>query len=154
MTKHQFVMENRFTFKIESLLYGIENPKGAVKQVIFAQKVAKYEGMKFFNCLARLTFDNSTINRAFPNAVPTDETLLIGHQGARDTVLHLCIRAGQSTLRVATAYLQSNEVTIHSEYKNAMLLRKLSNVEISQIFSNIWDDIELIQPIPRHHSDD
>lgn len=143
-------MKNKLSFKIESLLYGIENPRGGIEQVLFAQKVAKHEGMDFFDCLARLTFDNIKINKAFPGGTPTDETLVIGHQRGNGTVIHLCVRAGQSTLKIATAYLPSKEVIVHNEYNTAILQGKLSVVEINGIFNHIWKNMEQIQPRARH----
>lgn len=142
-------MKKKFSFKIETLLFGIENPKGAIEQVLFAKKVATHEGIAFFNRLACLTFTDPTINKAFSGGVPMDETLLIGYEGWSDAILHLCIKSGQSILKVATGCLLSQEVTIHSEYRNAILLCKLSDKEIKEIFTHVWSNLDEIRPNPR-----
>src|SRR5690606_27454482 len=142
-------MKKKFSFKIETLLFGIENPKGAIEQVLFAKTVATHEGIEPFNCLACLTFTDPTINKAFSGGLPMDETLLIGYEGWSDAILHLCIKSGQSTLKVATGYLLSKEDTIHSEYRNDILLRKLSDKEIKEIFTHVWNNLDEIRPNPR-----
>lgn len=139
-------MKSKLSLNIESLLYGIENPKGAINQVLFAKRLAEHEGMRFFNRLARLTFTDPAINKALAGAVPLDETLLVGYEGWNDAELHLCIRSGQSACRIATGYFPNREISIHDEYRHAIILRKLSDKEIQQVFAYIWDNLELIQP--------
>ncbi|MDX3916931.1 MAG: hypothetical protein QHC79_25540 [Pseudosphingobacterium sp.] len=139
-------MKTEFSFNIESLLYGIENPKGPIEQVLFATKMAEHQGMRSFNRLALLTFTDLTINKALPGAIPLDETLLHGYEGRNDTVLHLCIRSGRSALNIATGYFPKRKISIHEEYRHAIILRKLSDTEINRIFSYVWNNLGLIQP--------
>jgi len=146
-------MKTQFSFRIESLLYGIENPKGAIEQVLFAKKVAEHEGLQTFNRLARATFDDPAINKALPGATPLEDTLLLGYEGWNDTVLHLCVRSGKSACKIATGYLIDRKVIVHNEYCHALLLRKLSVIEISEFFDQVWDNLESIQPIPKHLDD-
>ncbi|WP_157844714.1 hypothetical protein [Chryseobacterium sp. Leaf405] len=47
-------MKSTMKFEIESLWFGIKNPKGKIEQVLFAGKMAEYEGMPNCNRLARL----------------------------------------------------------------------------------------------------
>lgn len=143
-------MNDKIIFKFESLLYGVDIFKGAIEQVLFAKKVAEYEGLRSFNRLARVTFGDPAINREMQGAVPLDETLLIGYEGWNDTVLHLCIRSGKSACRIATAYSQNRKVIIHREYRDAFIVRKLTDTELSELFSHAWDNPQTIQPIPKH----
>lgn len=142
-------MKNEFLFDIESLLFGLENPKGAIEQVLFAKRLAEHEGMNSFNRLALITFSDPKINKAVIGAVPLDETLLVGFEGWNDAELHLCIRAGKSTCKIATGHFPSREITIHGDYRQAIIMRKLSDKEINQVFARIWENFELIQPKPR-----
>lgn len=139
-------MKNKFSFSIESLLYGIENPKGPIAQVLFAKKIAEHEGMRSFNFLTRLTFTDPSLNKAFPGAMPLDETLLLGHEGFNDAVMHLYIRSGQRACKMATAYFPTREITVDDQYRHALILRKLSNEEINQVFTYAWNNLELIRP--------
>ena len=139
-------MKKEFSFNVESLLHGIENPKGDITLVLFAKKMAEHEGINFFNRLASITFSNTQINRAFPGAVPLDETLLLGHEGYSDAVLHLCIRSGQSACKIATGYYPKRKISFYDDYRNAIMLRKLSAKEITEIFNYVWDNLEVIQP--------
>lgn len=146
-------MKNKTTFTIESLLYGIDSLKGAITQVLFAQKVAKHEGLQSFNRLARITFNDPAINKAMPGAVKLEETLLIGYESWNDTELHLCMRGGTSTCRIATGSSASREITVHNDYAHAILQGKLSDSEITDIFYTVWDNSELIQPVPKYLED-
>lgn len=143
-------MKNGIFFSIESLLHGIENPQGPIVQVLFAKKVAEHEGIFSFNRLARLTFTDPAINKAFPGGAVLDETLLVGYEGWNDAILHLFIRGGQSTLKIATGEMPGKKVTIHRQYRDAILLGKLSDKQIKEIFSYVWKNLEVIQPIPRY----
>ena len=142
-------MKKKFSFNIESLLYGIENPKGAIVQVMFAKKMADHEGIHSFNRLARVEFGNKKINRAFLGTVAFDETLLLGHEGWNYAVLHLCIRSGQRACKIATAYFPNREIDFQSDYQNAIIQQKLSEKEITEIFNHVWDNMEVIQPHPK-----
>ncbi|WP_353151533.1 hypothetical protein [Chryseobacterium sp.] len=140
-------MKTKFSFKIETLLFGIENPKGAIDKVLFAQKVAQHEGFQF-NRLALITFSDPTVNNALDNADKLNETLLIAKKNWTDMIVHLCVKIGQCTLRIATGCLLSKEVTIHSEYRNTLLLRKLTDEEINRIFSHVWNNMDDVEPDP------
>lgn len=74
-------MKTKVKFSVESLLFGIENPRGNIEQILFARKMAEYEGMKNCNRLAKLSFEDDTINKAFSGAVAMDETLVLGYEG-------------------------------------------------------------------------
>lgn len=139
-------MKPKFLFNIESLLYGIENPKGAIAQVQFAQNLAEHEGMPRFNLLAKVTFDDPAINKALPGAYPMDETLLIGYEGWNECVLHLCIRSGRSTCKIATVHFPNREVSIHEQYRHALILRTLSDSEIKAVFEHAWNNMEAVRP--------
>jgi hypothetical protein len=142
-------MKSTMKFEIESLLFGIENPKGKIEQVLFASKMAEYEGMPDCNRLARLTFDDITVNKAFAGAVTMDETLVLGYEGWNDSMLHLCIRSGISAVRIATGSFPSREIVMYDDYKEAILLNKLSEKQIEEIFNELWNNMDLIQPKPK-----
>lgn len=139
-------MENKFKFGIESLLVGMENPRGPIDQMLFANRFAEHEGWIAFSYLARVTFAEPTINKAFPGGVPLDETLLIANYNREGLEIHLCVRGGRSCLKVASAYLPKKEIIMHSEYRHEILPRKLSKKEIEAIFNYVWDNIETIYP--------
>src|SRR5690606_15641010 len=134
------------SFSIEPLLSGIEYPQGPIEQMLFAQRVAKHEGMYPFNRLARLTFTDPAVNKAFPGGVPLDETVLIGEEDGNASVLHLCVRSGHNALKIATGYCPNREIKIHDQYRHAIIHRKLSDTEINAVFSHLWDNMEQIRP--------
>ncbi len=138
-------MKTDITFDIESLLHGMENPTGAIEQVLFAQRIAEHEGMRLCNRLARLTFADPAINKALTGAVPLDETLLVGHEGWNEAEWHLCIRSGKSALKIAAAYFPSGEIFIHDEYRHAIIYRKLTDREIRMVFTHVWRQLARIQ---------
>lgn len=142
-------MKSTMKFEIESLLFGIENPKGNVEQVMFARKMAAYEGMPNCNRLARLIFNDHTLNEAMAGAASMDETLVLGYEGWNDSMLHLCIRSGRSAVRIATGRFPSREIVMYEDYKEAILLNKISEKEIEEIFNELWNNMELIQPQPK-----
>ena len=143
-------MENTVLSGVESLLFGVENPRGDIGQVLFARKMAGSEGLMDCNRLARLTFENSNINRAFSGEMLFDETLLIGYEGWSDCVLHLCIRIGRQAIKIATGSFPSGEVTFYDDYKKAIMVGKLSEDEIREVFSFVWGNMDLIQPKPKY----
>ncbi|MFZ4860922.1 hypothetical protein ACL9RF_01920 [Sphingobacterium sp. Mn56C] len=140
-------MKDTFSFKIESQLHGIENPKGSIEQVLLAQNIAKHEGLGFFNRIALVTFGDATTNKEMHGAVPTNETLLFACEDWNNTLLYLCIRSEKSVCKIATGSFQ--KITIHKEYRHTILLNKLSDKEIAEIFKYVWDNLEIIQPTPR-----
>lgn len=143
-------MKTTLRFSIESLLFGIENPKGNSEQVLFARKMAEHEGMPKCNRLARLIFNDTTVNQPLPGATSVDETLILGSEGWNDSVLHLCIRSGRSAVRIATGSFPSREIVMYEEYKEAILLNKLSDKQIEEIFKELWNNMDLIQPQPKY----
>lgn len=146
-------MKNQFTFQVESLLYGIENPKGAIEHVLFAKRMAEYLGIDSFNRIARVSFGDNGINKEVAGAVPLEETLLLGQEGWNDTVLHLCIRSRRSACKIATVHFPNREVTIDGQYRQTLIMRKLTGSEIQQIFNYVWDNLELIQPMDKYLKD-
>ncbi|MCT1526078.1 hypothetical protein ACS126_03550 [Sphingobacterium lactis] len=141
-------MKKKFTFEIESLLTGIEMPRGPIDQMLFANRFAEHMGWFRFSYLARVTFAEPTINTTFPGGNPLDETLLIANYTPEGIELHLCVRGGRSCLRVAAAYLPKKEVIVCREYTREILLRKLNDKEIEEIFAYVWDNMEVIYPKP------
>lgn len=141
-------MKNKISFSIETLLFGIENPKGAIQHVFFAKMMAENEGMPYCNRLAKLTFTDPAINKALPGAVPLDETLILGYEGLNDSILHLCIRSGRSACKIATGSFSNREINIYDDYRHAIILHKLSDKDIKEMFNYVWDNMELIQPNP------
>ena len=139
-------MKITIQFEIESLLFGIENPKGNVELVLFARRMAEYEGMPNCNRLARLIFTDDTVHQALAGAVSLDETLVLGYEGWSDSVLHLCIRSGRNAVRIATGSFPSREIVMYEEYGEAILLNKLSEKQIEEIFNELWNNMDLIQP--------
>lgn len=101
------------------------------------------------NRLARLTFDDHTVNKAMAGAVPLDETLVLGYEGWNDSIFHLCIRSGRSAVRIATGSFSGRELVIYEDYKEAILLNKLSEKQIEEIFNELWNNTDLIQPKPK-----
>lgn len=141
-------MKTAFEFSVESLLFGIENPKGNIEQVLFARKMAEQEGIPNCNRLAKLSFADESVNRAVAGAVPLDETLVLGYEGWCDSVFHLCIRSGRTAIRMATGSFQSREIVIYDDYSNSVLINKLSEEQIKEVFDFIWENMDLIQPRP------
>jgi len=139
-------MKTKVKFSVESLLFGIENPRGSIEQIMFARKMAGYEGIENCNRLAKLSFEDDTVNKALSGAVAMDETLILGHEGWSDSRLHICIRSGRSAVRIATGSFPSREIIMYDDYRNAILLNKLSEKQIKEIFSEVWTHMDLIQP--------
>lgn len=139
-------MKTTLKFTIESLLLGIENPKGNIEQVLFAKKMAEKEGMPDCNRLAKLSFEDGTVNKALAGTVPFDETLILGYEGWSDSIFHLCIRSGITAIRIATGSFPSGEIVMHDDYRNAILLNKLTEKQVKEVFDFIWENMDLIQP--------
>lgn len=139
-------MNSAMKFEIESLLFGMENPKGNIEQVLFASKMAEFEGMPNCNRLAKLIFKDNTVNQALAGAVALDETLFLGYEGWNESVLHLCIRSGRSAVRIATGSFPSRKIVMCEDYNEAILLNKLSEKQIEEIFNVLWTHMDLIQP--------
>lgn len=139
-------MNTKLKFKIQNLLYNTVDLKGPLVQVLFAKKFTDYEGAFSFNRLARVSFENTAINKALPGAVPLEETLLLGEEGYSYSTLHLCIRGKNIVCRVATGYFPKRAVVIHDGYREAILLHKLTDAEIHEVFIRVWDHPEIIQP--------
>lgn len=139
-------MKSALKFEIESLLFGIENPKGNIEQVLFARKMAEFEGMPNCNRLAKLTFNDNTLNKALAGAVALDETLVLGYEGWNDSLLHLCIKSGRSAIRIATGSFPGREIVMYEEYREALLLNKLSEKQVEEIFNELWTHMNLIRP--------
>lgn len=139
-------MKTKVKFTVDSLLFGIENPRGNIEQILFARKVAEYEGIENCNRLAKLNFEDDTVNIAFSGAVAMDETLILGHDGWSDSRVHICIRSGRSAVRIATGNFPSREIIMYDDYRNAILLNKLSDKQIEEIFIELWNNMDLIQP--------
>ncbi|WP_286778660.1 MULTISPECIES: hypothetical protein [Sphingobacterium] len=135
-------------FSIESVLFGIENIKGPIQLVQFANRLASHEGIRSFNRMAVIKLSNLKINKALPNSVPTDETLIIANEIGPYLDIYLCIRSGKSCCRIATAHFPGGEVYIHDEYRHTILLDKLSDEEIKCPFNIVCDDPSIIQPKP------
>lgn len=141
-------METILKFTIESLLFGIENPKGNIEQVLFAKKVADKEGIPNCNRLAKLSFEDSMVNKALAGLVPLDETLVLGYEVWSESVLHLCIRSERNAIRIAKGTFPSREIVMYEDYKNAILLNKLTEEQIQEVFDFIWINMDLIPPKP------
>ncbi len=139
-------IKTKVKFSVESLLFGIENPRGNIEQVLFAMKMAEYEGIENCNRLAKLSFGDDTVNKAFSGAVAMDETLILGHEGWSDSTLHLCIRSGRSAVRIATGHFPSQEIVMFEDYREAILLHKLSEKEIEEVFNELWNNMDMLQP--------
>lgn len=139
-------MKSKFKFNIESLLHGIEYPKGKIEHMLFAEKVAAHEGMEHFNRLAQVRFEDPQINKAFPGGIPLDETLLIGLDNYTDVRLLLCIKSKHDTCKIASGDSSNRKIKIHDEYRDVILLQKLADKQISEIFNFVWDNLEVIQP--------
>jgi hypothetical protein len=141
-------MKTTLKFTIESLLFGIENPKGNIEQVLFAKKMADKEGVTNCNRLAKLSFEDDTVNRTLAGAVPLDETLVLGYDGWSDSIFHLCIRNERTAIRIATGSFPNREMIMYDEYRNSILLNKLTEEQIQEVFDFIWMNMDLIQPKP------
>ena len=143
-------MKTTLKFTFDSLLFGFENPKGNIEQVLFAKKLAEKEGMPNCNRLAKLIFNNDTLNKALAAAVSLDETLVLGYEGWNNSLLHLCIRSGRSAVRIAKGSFPSREIVMYEDYRQAILLNKLSEKQIEEIFYELWRNMDLIQPKPKY----
>lgn len=141
-------MKSTVLSSVEPLLYGLESPRGAIELVMFAKKMANSEGIENCNRLAKLSFNNSNIHKAFPDELPFDETLLIGYEGWSELILYLCIKCSRKAVKIATCQFPNGEIRFYDDYRNTIMLRKLSENEIKEIFCFVWDNLELIQPKP------
>lgn len=141
-------MKTTLKFTIESLLFGIENPKGNIEQVLFAKKMADKEGLPNCNRLAKLSFEDGAINKALAGAFPFDETLILGYEVWSECIFHLCLRSGRTAIRIATASFPNGEIVMHEDYSSAILLNKLTEEQIKEVFDFIWKNMDLIQPKP------
>lgn len=141
-------MEKTLKFTIESLLFGFENPKGNIEQVLFAKKMADKEGIPNCNSLAKLSFEDGMVNKTLAGTVSLDETLVLGYEGWSESVFHLCIRSGRTAIRIATASLPNGDIAMYEDYKNAILLNKLTEEQIQEVFDFIWKNMDLMQPKP------
>lgn len=139
-------MKTKFHFTIQNLLYNTEDLRGPIPQVLFAQRFAEYEGAFGYNRLARVVFENEATHKALPGAVPLEETLLLGKEGFDYSTLHLCIRGKNTCCRVATGYFPKRVMVVQDDYRDAILLHKLTDREIQQIFTRVWDHPEDLQP--------
>lgn len=75
-----------------------------------------------------------------------DGTLVLGYEGWNDSMLHLCVRNGTSAVRIATGSFPSREIVMYEDYRQAILLNKLSEKHIEEIFNELWSNMDLIQP--------
>lgn len=141
--------KTKVKFSVDSLVFGIENPRGNIEQIMFARKMAEYEGLENCNRLAKLNFEDDTVNKAFSGAVAIDETLILGYEGWSNSRLHLCIRSGRSGVRIATGNFPSREIIMYDDYRSAILLNKLLDKQIEEIFIELWNNMDLIQPKSR-----
>lgn len=139
-------MRTNMIFSVESVLFGLENTRGPIELVQFANRLASHEGIQWFNRMASIKFNDPNINKALPGGVPTDETLLIGQERGENLDLYLCIRSGRNCCRIATAHLPDGEVYIHDEYRHAILAGKLTENEIKWLFEYVRQNMDLIQP--------
>ncbi|MDV4043687.1 hypothetical protein CMT37_12770 [Elizabethkingia anophelis] len=146
-------MKNKISFSIEPLLFDTENPKGAIELVLFANKMAEHENMPYCNRLVKLIFTDPKINKA-PGAVPLDETLIIGYEDWNHCALHLCVKSGRSTCKIATGNFPDREINIYDDYRRAIILCKLSDKDIKEIFNYMWDNMNMIKPNPIPMSED
>lgn len=127
-------METILKFTIESLLFGIENPKGNIEMVLFAKKMADKERMPNCNRLAKLSFEDDKVNKVLAKTVPFDETLVVGYEGWSENIYHLCIISGRTAIRIATGSFPSGEIVMQEDYRNAILLNKMSEEQIPRGF--------------------
>ncbi len=105
-------MENQAFFEIDSFVYGTEYPRSPIVQGLFAEKVARQEKIHYGSCMACITFNDPLINRILPGGVPLEETLLLGRENSYDAHFHICARAEQSALRIATGYFPKGKIII------------------------------------------
>ncbi|WP_404986196.1 hypothetical protein ACI513_03590 [Chryseobacterium sp. M5] len=139
-------METILKFTIDSLLFGYENPKGNIEQVLFAKKMADKEGITNFNSLAKLNFADETVNKALAGTASLNETLVLGYEGWSKSIFHLCIRSGRTAIRMATGSFPNREIVIYDDYRNVILLNKLTDKQIKDTFDFLWNNMDMIQP--------
>ncbi|QIH35910.1 hypothetical protein [Sphingobacterium sp. DR205] len=77
-------------FSIDSVLFGLENTRGPIELVQFANRLASHEGIPWFNRMASIEFNSPNINKVLPGGVPTDNTLVIGQERGGYLDLYLC----------------------------------------------------------------
>jgi len=141
-------MRTNLIFSIESILFGLENTRGPIELVQFANRLASHEGISWFNRMANIEFNNSSINKALPGGVPVDNTLVIGQERGEYLDLYLCIKSGRNCCRIATAHFPDGEVYIHDEYRHTVFLDKLNEDEIKSLLNYVRERIDLIYPKP------
>lgn len=151
--KYHF-MRNKLTFTIETLLHGIENVRGPIEQVNFARNFADYQKIPRLNQLVRIKFRDGAGHRSFPGAVPLEDTLIIGCDSYVERTHYICVMAENSGLYVAKGHYPDRRIKIQKDYRDALILDKLSDEDIQEIFNYIWDHPDEMQPSSTPWTDD
>ena len=137
-------METR-AFRIQNLLTRKDGKISApMSPMLFANEVMAQAEMKF-NRLARVWFEDETILQQKEDGGLTGfDTLIVAKVYEDDLFLSLWVDMGVSGLPVAIAFQSDfkvdNKVDISSPYTAARFARKLSEKEITEIFTYIIEN--------------
>lgn len=143
-------MEKYFKFSIQTLLSQADGKvSGPMSPFLFAQEMGKATETKF-NRLARVWFDDETINQFEEDGSFTGhDTLLIGTQHKNDLHLTLWVDTGIGGVPVAMVYQSDREVVVTPVYQQQAYVSKLSEENIREIFNSVFDHPEQIAIIQK-----
>lgn len=132
-------MNEAISFKIQSLLSHKDGGvSGPMSPVLLAKELAKSTRFKF-NRLARVSFDDERINQKYEDGGLTGyDNLIIATVYSNDLWLSLWVDYGVGGMPVAMSYLSGREIEITPIYKAAKYARKLTEVDVAQIFQTIF----------------
>jgi len=108
--------------------------------VLFAQEMATLADFKF-NRLARVWFDDSMIFQQIEYRELTGyDALIIAAIYENDIWISLWVDRGVDGLPIAMGYQSDREIIITPVYKSATFERKLTDAEINELFTALFDD--------------
>jgi hypothetical protein len=134
-------MNSKFKFSIQTLLSEKDGKVSApMSPMLFAEEMQKRTGLQF-NRLARVWFDDETINQiAEDNGYTGHDTLIIGHEVSNDLMLSLWVDIGIGGVPIAMCFLSDKEILMTKVYGDEPYERKLTDPEIREIFENIFSN--------------
>lgn len=134
-------MENKLKFSIQTLLSEKDGKVSApMSPMLFAEEMSKQIGVKF-NRLARVWFEDETINQIKEDVLYTGhDTLIIGHDILNDLMLSLWVDIGVGGVPIAMVFRSDREILMTKIYQNEPYERKLTEQEVRLIFDFVFSN--------------
>jgi hypothetical protein len=134
-------MENKLKFSIQTLLSEKDGKVSApMSPLLFAEEISKNTGLKF-NRLARVWFEDETINQNKEEVLYTGhDTIIIGHDILNDLMLSLWVDIGIGGIPIAMVFRSDREILMTKIYQNEPYERKLTEKEIRLIFEFVFSN--------------